>query len=162
MNKTVSPRTVFTSPVHFLAFGFGSGLAPWAPGTAGTLVAVVLEWPMRAQSFEIRLLVATAMFAVGIWICGESARKLDAHDHPGIVWDEFAGYFLTMLLAPSGWIWSLVGFALFRFFDILKPWPIREIDHRLGGGIGIMVDDTLAGVFAGAILWGIAQSLVYL
>ena len=162
MNKAVFSRTVFTSPVHFLAFGFGSGLAPWAPGTAGTLVAVFLEWPMRAQSLEIRLMVAAAMFAVGVWICGESARKLDAHDHPGIVWDEFAGYFLTMVLAPQGWIWSLVGFALFRFFDILKPWPIREIDHRLGGGIGIMVDDTLAGVFAGAILWGIAQSLVYL
>ncbi|MDH3399359.1 MAG: phosphatidylglycerophosphatase A [Chromatiales bacterium] len=162
MNKAVSPKTVFTDGVHFLAFGFGSGLAPWAPGTAGTLVAVFLEWPMRAQSLEIRLLVAAAMFVVGVWICGESARRLDAHDHPGIVWDEFAGYFLTMLLAPQGWIWSLVGFALFRFFDILKPWPIREVDHRLGGGIGIMVDDTLAGVFAGAILWAIAQSLVYL
>jgi phosphatidylglycerophosphatase A len=162
MNKSVSPKTVFTDPVHFLAFGFGSGLAPWAPGTAGTLVAVLLEWPMRSQSLELRLLVAAAMFAVGVWICGESARKLDAHDHPGIVWDEFAGYFLTMVLAPEGWIWSLVGFALFRFFDILKPWPIREIDHRLGGGIGIMVDDTFAGVFAGVILWGIAQTLVYL
>jgi phosphatidylglycerophosphatase A len=136
-----------------MAFGFGSGLAPWAPGTAGTLLAVLLEWPMRSQGVEIRLLVATALFASGVWICGESARRLGAHDHPGIVWDEIAGYFLTMLMAPEGWQWSVLGFVLFRVFDILKPWPIRDIDHRLGGGLGIMVDDTVAALFAGAILW---------
>ena len=157
MNKAVPARTIFSSPVHFLAFGFGSGLAPWAPGTAGTLVAVFLEWPLRSQGFEVRLLVAVLLFASGVWICGESSRRLGVHDHGGIVWDEIAGYFLTMLLAPSGWLWSALGFILFRLFDIFKPWPIREIDHRLGGGLGIMVDDTVAGVFAGLILWGLVQ-----
>lgn len=157
MSKSVSAHTVFSSPVHFLAFGFGSGLAPWAPGTAGTLVAVVLEWPLRSQGLEIRLLVAVLLFAAGVWICGESSRRLGVHDHGGIVWDEIAGYFLTMLLAPEGWQWSVLGFVLFRLFDIAKPWPIREIDHRLGGGLGIMVDDTLAAVFAGLILWGLVQ-----
>ncbi|MCJ7556040.1 MAG: phosphatidylglycerophosphatase A, partial [Gammaproteobacteria bacterium] len=157
MNKAVPARTIFSSPVHFLAFGFGSGLAPWAPGTAGTLVAVFLEWPLRSQGFEVRLLVAVLLFASGVWICGESSRRLGVHDHGGIVWDEIAGYFLTMLLAPSGWLWSALGFILFRLFDIFKPWPIRQIDHRLGGGLGIMVDDTVAGVFAGLILWGLVQ-----
>jgi len=157
MNKAIPASTIFSSPVHFLAFGFGSGLAPWAPGTAGTLVAVFLEWPLRSQGFEVRLLVAVLLFATGVWICGESSRRLGVHDHGGIVWDEIAGYFLTMLLAPEGWIWSVAGFVLFRLFDILKPWPIREIDHRLGGGLGIMVDDTLAGVFAGLILWVLVQ-----
>ncbi|MCW8845653.1 MAG: phosphatidylglycerophosphatase A [Gammaproteobacteria bacterium] len=157
MNKLIPAHTVFSSPVHFLAFGFGSGLAPWAPGTAGTLVAVFLEWPLRSQGLEVRLLVAVLLFASGVWICGESSRRLGVHDHGGIVWDEIAGYFLTMLLAPSGWLWSVLGFVLFRLFDIFKPWPIREIDHRLGGGLGIMVDDTVAGVFAGLILWGLVQ-----
>lgn len=157
MSKPVPARTIFSSPVHFLAFGFGSGLAPWAPGTAGTLVAVVLEWPLRSQGIEIRFLVAVLLFVAGVWICGESSRRLGVHDHGGIVWDEIAGYFLTMLLAPEGWQWSVLGFALFRLFDIVKPWPIREIDHRLGGGLGIMVDDTLAAVFAGLILWGLVQ-----
>ncbi|MCJ7557721.1 MAG: phosphatidylglycerophosphatase A, partial [Gammaproteobacteria bacterium] len=100
---------------------------------------------------------AVLLFASGVWICGESSRRLGVHDHGGIVWDEIAGYFLTMLLAPSGWLWSALGFILFRLFDIFKPWPIREIDHRLGGGLGIMVDDTVAGVFAGLILWGLVQ-----
>jgi phosphatidylglycerophosphatase A len=161
MSLPVTPKTVFSDPVHFLAFGFGSGLAPRAPGTAGTLLAVFLEWPIRTQGLEIRCLVAALLFASGVWICGESARRLDAHDHPGIVWDEVAGYFLTMLLAPAGWLWSLLGFVLFRLFDIFKPWPIRDIDHRLGGGLGIMVDDTVAAVFAGGILWVLAQMPVF-
>lgn len=150
--KRVAPRTVMTDPVHFLAFGFGSGLSPVAPGTAGTLVAVVLEWLVRPLGFEIRMAVTVATIAAGFWICGESARRLGEHDHPGIVWDEFAGYFVTMMMAPAGWVWIVAGFTLFRLFDILKPWPIRELDHRMGGGAGIMLDDLVAGVFAGAIL----------
>jgi phosphatidylglycerophosphatase A len=77
------------------------------------------------------------------------------HDHPGIVWDEIAGFTITMLGAPITWPWLLVGFALFRFFDILKPWPIREADHSLKGGLGIMLDDVIAGVFAGVILFAL-------
>lgn len=150
--KRVPARTVMTDPVHFLAFGFGSGLSPFAPGTAGTLVAVVLEILIRPFGFDVRLAVTVAVVIAGFWICGESARRLGEHDHPGIVWDEFAGYFLTMLLVPDGWIWIAMGFILFRVFDILKPWPIREMDHRIGGGAGIMLDDLAAGVAAGALL----------
>jgi phosphatidylglycerophosphatase A len=145
-------RTVMTDPVHFLAFGFGSGLSRVAPGTAGTLVAVLLELLIRSFGFPIRLGVTVAVIAAGFWICGESARRLGQHDHPGIVWDEFAGYLLTMLAAPAGWVWVVAGFTLFRLFDILKPGPIRELDHRIGGGAGIMLDDLAAGVAAGALL----------
>ena len=152
MTQRVSARTVFTDPVHFLAFGFGAGLSPVAPGTAGTVVAVGLELLMRPLSLPVRVAIVIAVCIVGVWICGESARRLDAHDHPGIVWDEFAGYFLAMLAAPPGWPWVLAGFVLFRFFDVLKPWPIRELDHGIHGGLGIMLDDLVAGLFAGLIL----------
>jgi len=157
MSKPVPVRAVFSDPVHFLAFGLGSGLAPKAPGTAGTLLAVFLEWPFRELPMTVRVLSALLLFLAGIWICGESARRLGEHDHPGIVWDEIAGYFLTMLVAPAGWVWSLAGFLLFRLFDIIKPWPIREVDHRLHGGLGIMVDDTLAALGAAVILYGLVQ-----
>ena len=152
MTQRVSARTVFTDPVHFLAFGFGSGLSPVAPGTAGTVVAVGLELLMRPLGLPVRIAIVIAVCVAGVWICGESARRLDAHDHPGIVWDEFAGYFLAMLAAPPGWPWVLAGFVLFRFFDVLKPWPIRELDHGIHGGLGIMLDDLVAGLFAGLIL----------
>lgn len=150
--KRIPVRTVMTDPVHFLAFGFGSGLSPFAPGTAGTLVAVPLELLIRPFGFPARLGFTMVVIVVGFWICGESARRLRQHDHPGIVWDEFAGYLLAMLAAPGGWVWVIAGFTLFRVFDILKPWPIRELDHRIGGGAGIMLDDLAAGVAAGALL----------
>lgn len=146
--RRVTAGQVFSDPVHFLAFGFGSGLAPVAPGTAGTLVAVFLEWPMRGLPMAARIAILIAVCAVGVWLCGESARRLGEHDHPGIVWDEFAGYFLTMLAAPPGMVWSAAGFALFRVFDIVKPWPIRDLDHSIPGGPGIMVDDVVAGLYA--------------
>jgi len=152
MTQRVPARTVFTDPVHFLAFGFGAGLSPVAPGTAGTVVAVGLELMMRPLGLPTRVAIVIAVCVVGVWICGESARRLGAHDHPGIVWDEFAGYFLAMLAAPAGWPWVLAGFVLFRFFDVLKPWPIRELDHGIHGGLGIMLDDLVAGLFAGLIL----------
>ena len=152
MTQRVPARTVFTDPVHFFAFGFGAGLSPVAPGTAGTVVAVGLELLMRPLGLPVRVAIVIAVCAVGVWICGESARRLGAHDHPGIVWDEFAGYFLAMLAAPPGWPWVLAGFVLFRFFDVLKPWPIRELDHGIHGGLGIMLDDLVAGLFAGLIL----------
>jgi phosphatidylglycerophosphatase A len=95
------------------------------------------------------LLGATIMAIVaGIWICGESARRLGVHDHPAIVWDEIAGMMITMLAVPDAWWGAPLAFALFRLFDIAKPWPIREIDHGLRGGAGIMLDDVLAGLFA--------------
>jgi len=150
--KRPTAAQVLRDPVHFLAFGFGAGLAPRAPGTAGTLIAVPIELMLRTLGLGSRIAVVVAVCVIGFWICGESARRLGEHDHPGIVWDEIAGYLLTMLAAPPGWPWVVAGFALFRLFDILKPWPIRELDHGIGGGTGIMLDDIVAGLFAGALL----------
>lgn len=139
-------------PVHLLAFGFGSGLSPHAPGTFGTLVAVPIVLLVMQFGLVAHLAFALVAAVLGIYLCGESARRLGVHDHPGIVWDEITGYTVTMLAAPPDWYWLLGGFLLFRFFDIVKPWPIREADHSLGGGLGIMLDDIIAGIFAGAIL----------
>ena len=150
-------RKVLTSPVHFLAFGFGSGLAPFAPGTFGTLAAIPLYLLMQPLSLTVYLLITVIVSIIGIWICGKSSDLLGVHDHSGIVWDEFAGYFVTMIAAPSGWVWVVIGFALFRLFDIWKPWPISVLDKQVHGGLGIMVDDLLAGFFALVCL----QSLAY-
>lgn len=146
------PRPDLSHPAHLLAFGFGSGLSPWAPGTMGTLVATLIYLPLSLLSFEGYALVTLAVIVVGIWICGWSARQLGVHDHPGIVWDEIAGYLVTMLAAPAGLVWMLAGFVLFRLFDILKPWPISWLDRRVGGGLGIMLDDVVAGLAAMACL----------
>ena len=140
-------------PVHLLAFGFGAGLAPRAPGTFGTLVAVVPAWWCFGLPWPVRLGVVAAVVAVGVWICGASARRLGVHDHPGIVLDEVAGLLLTALAVPEkSFFWFSLAFVLFRIFDILKPWPIRDVDHRLGGGTGIMLDDLMAAVYAAVCL----------
>jgi len=144
--------TPFRSPVQFLAFGFGSGLSPRAPGTAGTLVAIplyllVAQWSLPLYSVFI---LATAL--AGIWICGEASRQLGVHDHGGIVWDEIAGMYLTLFLAPATPQGFLVAFLLFRVMDIVKPWPIRELDHRIHGGLGIMLDDLVAALYAALLL----------
>lgn len=143
-------RKVLSNPIHFLAFGFGSGLAPIAPGTFGTLAAIPLYFLLQPLSLPVYLLITLIISIVGIWICGKSSELLGVHDHSGIVWDEFAGYFVTMIAAPAGWLWVFIGFALFRLFDIWKPWPISVLDKQVHGGLGIMVDDILAGVFAAA------------
>ena len=151
----MSVKPDMRNPVHFLAFGFGSGLSPKAPGTMGTLAALPL-WYLLAQlplaGYIAGLLL---VIAVGPYLCGKTARDLGVHDHGGIVWDEIAGFLLTMLLVPVS-IWTaLIGFALFRLFDIVKPWPIRQADRCLGGGFGIMFDDVLAGIYAWLVMQGI-------
>lgn len=151
MRLSAEPR-LLRQPVHLLAFGFGAGLFPLAPGTAGTLVAIPLVIATAALGWSAQLAIALLGIALGVYICGESARRLGTHDHPAIVWDEISGYMITMLPVPPTWPWLLAGFVLFRLFDILKPWPIREADHSLRGGLGIMLDDVLAGIFAGLIL----------
>ena len=145
-------KTILSSPVHFLAFGFGSGLSPIAPGTVGTLMAVPLYLLMVRLPWIYYILLLLVAIAVGIWLCGESARLLGVHDHGGIVWDEFVGFWITMLFIPSEWLWIVLGFVLFRLFDVWKPWPIRFIDKQVHGGLGIMLDDILAGLFALAVL----------
>ncbi|MDD3518291.1 MAG: phosphatidylglycerophosphatase A [Chromatiales bacterium] len=149
-------RTVLTDPVHFLAFGFGSGLSPVAPGTFGTLAAIPLWWLVQGLPLWTYLLITLLVTLVGFWLCGESARRLDVHDHPGIVWDEIAGFLVTMIAAPAGWPWLLAGFLLFRLFDIVKPWPARWFDRRLHTGAGIVLDDVVAGLYAFLVLQGAA------
>ena len=143
-----TPRSVWRNPVHFLAFGLGSGAAPKAPGTFGTLAAVVIYLLLPAMSWPAYALMLVVSFAAGVWLCGKTSADIGVHDHGGIVWDEFVGYWLTMFLAPPGLLWIVTGFVLFRIFDILKPWPIRWLDRHVHGGFGIMIDDVLAGVFA--------------
>ncbi|MEE4639009.1 MAG: phosphatidylglycerophosphatase A [Wenzhouxiangella sp.] len=137
-----------STPTGFLAFGFGSGLSPAAPGTAGSAVALVPAIALAALPTWAGLLIVGLAFAVGCYLCGETSRRLGVHDHGGIVWDEFVGLWLVLLLIPSDPLWWLAGFVLFRLFDILKPWPIRWLDRRVEGGFGIMVDDLLAAVYA--------------
>ncbi len=138
---------LLTDPVHLVALGFGSGLAPVAPGTFGSLLALPLAFGLTLMPPALAWAAVAIFVGGGIWICGESARRLGTHDHPGIVWDEIAAMCLVGLAVPAGLAWLGLGFVLFRVFDILKPWPIRDVDHRLGGGLGIMLDDLMAAVY---------------
>lgn len=142
------PVRLLKDPRYFLAFGFGSGCAPKAPGTFGTLAAVPLYFLMADLSLPIYLAVLLVSFILGCYLCDVASKALGVHDHGGIVWDEFVGYWLTMLAAPKGLVWVVLGFALFRLFDIWKPAPIRQLDAKVHGGVGIMLDDVVAGIYA--------------
>lgn len=145
-------KQVVRHPVHWFAFGFGSGLAPWAPGTFGTLAAVPFYLYLQSWAFIPYLVFLLVTFVLGIYFCGRSSALLGVHDHGGIVWDEMVGFWLTMLFVPTGWYWIVAGFVLFRLFDIVKPWPIGAIDKHVHGGFGIMLDDILAALYAMGIL----------
>lgn len=142
------PAAIWPNPARVLACGFGSGAAPYAPGTVGTLAAIPLYLLLQPLSLALYLLVTALLFLVGVWACHFTARSFGVHDHGAIVWDEFVGYLLTMAGAPAGWQWVVAGFVLFRLFDILKPWPLRWLDRRIPGGFGIMLDDLGAGAYA--------------
>ncbi|NGY03480.1 phosphatidylglycerophosphatase A family protein [Solimonas terrae] len=159
---------IWSTPEHVLAFGFGAGLAPRAPGTFGTLVGILfflallwLPWPVFAAA-------SLLLFVAGCFICGASARLLGVHDYGGIVFDEIVGYLVAaaplVWLAPAsvgGWIAGIViAFVLFRVFDIVKPWPIRLIDRHVHGGFGIMIDDIVAGIGAAAVLFVLRRWLL--
>jgi phosphatidylglycerophosphatase A len=148
----LTPRQILSHPILFMAFGFGSGLAKKAPGTFGTLAAIPVYWLFAQTDSLIYSLLTIFVTVVGVWVCDIAAEKLGEHDFGGIVWDEIAGYLITMWLVPLTWQTIIAGFILFRFFDILKPWPIKWLDRKVHGGFGIMIDDVLAGVFAGALL----------
>jgi phosphatidylglycerophosphatase A len=146
------PAVLLRDPVHLLALGFGTGLAPIAPGTFGSIVGLLFGLALAPLGLPIALTVTVVLTLAGIWICGESARKLGVHDHPAIVWDEVTGMMLTLLAAPATWWGAVLAFGLFRLFDVWKPWPIREIDHGMRGGLGIMLDDVMAAVMAAILL----------
>ena len=137
-----------SDPIQFLALGFGSGLAPKAPGTFCTLAAVPIFLLLFPLSPIYYALVVLFMTISGIYICQKTADAVGVHDHGAIVWDEIVGFLITMFMIPVSWQSLLMGFILFRFFDIVKPWPICFIDKKVQGGLGIMLDDVLAGLFS--------------
>ena len=153
-------RKVLRDPILLLAFGFGTGLAPRAPGTVGSLLGVLLAWATLPLPMNLRLSLAVVLFVIGIWLCGEAGRRLQVHDHPGIVWDEIVAMYLVLLALPATVGDSIAGYLLFRLFDIWKPWPIRDLDHRLGGGLGTMLDDLLAALYAASLI-GFGRWLVF-
>jgi len=152
MNNAELRRKVLTDPINLLAFGFGTGLSPKAPGTVGSLVGLLFGYAVLPLDFSLKLGVGIVLTVAGFWLCGESARRIGVHDHPGIVWDEIAALFLVLLVVPPTVAWWASAFVLFRIFDIWKPWPIRDLDHRLHGGLGIMLDDLAAGLYAAILL----------
>ena len=146
-------RQLLATPAGWMACGFGSGLAPFAQGTFGSLAAIIPWLILRLLPMPLYVSLLVVAFAVGVWVCGIAGRAVGVDDHRSIVWDEFVGMWITLIPAVAeGW-WSVViGFALFRVFDVWKPWPIRLLDQKLKGGLGVMVDDVVAGVFAAIVL----------
>ncbi len=142
----------WSRPDHLLASGFGAGLAPVAPGTVGTLVAVPLYWGLKSYHPGLYLAAIVVGFVVGVYVCSRVSCDLGHEDHPAIVWDEVVGFWVAMIGTPLTWPALLVGFVLFRLFDIWKPWPIRWLERKVGGGLGVMLDDVVAGVIAAVIL----------
>lgn len=153
-------KITIRTPMQFLASGFGSGCAPIAPGTFGTAASIPVWILLSFLSPIPYAMVVIATFLLGWYVSEKASQELGVHDHGGIVIDEFVGFFITMFLVPLSWINILLGFILFRIFDVIKPWPIKVIDQKVKGGFGIMIDDVFAGVMAlicmHIILWGSA------
>lgn len=148
------PRRLLRDPGHLLSFGFGSGLSPYAPGTFGTLAAIPFYLLMSRLPLTAYVGLTVACLLLGIYVCGRTGKVLGVHDHGAIVWDEFVGLFITMMFAPVSILTLVIGFVLFRLFDILKPWPVCVIDTRIKGGLGVMLDDVIAGIYAMLVLQG--------
>lgn len=137
----------------FLAFGFGSGLSRFAPGTMGTLAAIPFAILLRNLPAAGFWIVLCFLFLAGVWLCDVSSKQLGQHDPGGIVWDEMVAYWLTVAFIPFSLPWWALAFVLFRTFDIIKPWPIRWVESRFGGGLGIMLDDVVAALYAMLVLY---------
>ena len=146
--KTPSPRFLLNHPAHFVALGFGAGLAPVAPGTFGTLVAIPLAWALRIYVPDaVFLAVIVVLLLVGMWAAGVTGRDLGVPDHGAIVWDEVVAFLLVLYFVGDSWLKIAIAFLLFRFFDIVKPPPIRQLDAAMKNGTGVMLDDLLAAVY---------------
>lgn len=138
-------RFLFSHPAHLLSFGFGSGLIRRAPGTFGSLVAFPMYWYLAPRLSDLMfILVLIWSFVIGIWVCDITGKALGVRDYSGIVWDEIVSFLLVLFFTPPGWYWAILAFALFRFFDIVKPQPIRHFDSNWHGGLGVMFDDLIA------------------
>ena len=147
-NNIKIPIAYLKNPIHLLATGFGSGLMPKAPGTFGTVAAIPVYLLMSQLDLLLFVVLTCLITVFGVFICDYTSKALKVHDHSGIVIDEIAGYLITMIAVPFDWLWILLGFILFRLFDILKPWPISWVDKKIHGGFGIMLDVVIAGVFS--------------
>jgi phosphatidylglycerophosphatase A len=147
-------RFAFSHPAHIIALGFGAGLSPWAPGTAGTLLAIPLWWLLGSNGFEPLLLLGllAGLFALGVWACGVTGRNLGVADHGAMCWDEVVAFLLVLALIPEDPWWQAAGFFLFRVFDVVKPPPIRQLEMRFKGGFGVMFDDLLAAGYTLLVL----------
>ena len=153
-------RFMLKHPAHIVAFGFGAGLVPWAPGTAGTLVAFPVFWYLSPQLGAMSFLaLVAALFVAGVWSCARTGRSLGVPDHPAMVWDETVAFLAVLFFTPAGLWWQAGAFLLFRFFDILKPPPIRHLDRTLKNGFGVMLDDALAAFYTVLVL-AIAKFLI--
>ena len=154
-------KFLIAHPAHFFALGFGSGLAPKAPGTFGTLVGLPLFWLISGYAFNVQLIIIAALFIIGIYFCDKTGKSLGVSDHGSIVWDEIVAIMLVLAFTPKNWFWWYVAFLLFRLFDIWKPFPIKQFDAKLKNGFGVMFDDLLAAIYAiaaiKAILWTLSQ-----
>ena len=161
-NPTI--KFLLAHPAHFFGLGFGSGLAPKAPGTFGTLVGFPLFWLIFNYSFGVQLIIITALFLLGVYFCDVAGKALGVADHGGIVWDEIVAMMLVLTVTPPYWLSWLVAFLLFRLFDIWKPFPIKQFDVKLKNGFGVMFDDLLAAIYAiislKLILWAITAFLL--
>ncbi|MFZ5580027.1 MAG: phosphatidylglycerophosphatase A [Pseudomonadota bacterium] len=153
-----SVRTVLRDPVLLLAHGLGSGLAPKAPGTFGTIAALLPWWFMAPLDLPVYLVIVLFAALAGVWLCGEAASRMQRDDPGSIVWDEWVGLWVALAGLPLEWPWILAGLVLFRLFDILKPWPVGWLDRHFHGGMGIMLDDIAAGAITAALLH-LAQTL---
>ncbi len=153
-------RFVYAHPAHGIAFAGGIGLAPFAPGTFGTLLAFPLFALLVATTGAVtQLFVFIVLFAIGAWACQVTGRALGVSDHGGMVWDETVAFLLVLMFTPAGWAWQIAAFALFRFFDIVKPQPIRHFDSTLKNGFGVMFDDLLAAGYT-LLLLAFAKILI--
>jgi len=141
-------RFVLRHPAHFIAFGFGAGLAPVAPGTWGTLLALPVYWLVSPWLEPVEhLLVVAALFALGVWSCEATGRAIGAHDHGGMVWDEMVAFLLVLFFVPATLAWQAAAFLLFRLLDIVKPPPIRYYERTFRNGFGVMLDDLVAAFY---------------
>lgn len=156
-----SSTSIWSNPLYFLAFGFGAGTFPWMPGTIGTLVAIPIYLLLKDLPLSAYAILLGVFFLFGIWCCQITEKALGRSDHPGIVWDEIVGYLATMFSAPHGLVWVILGFVLFRAFDIFKPWPIDWLNRHLHGGFGIMADDVMAAVYSWIIIQMISAVLAF-
>ena len=152
-------RKTFTNLWHFLALGFGSGLSRWMPGTMGALAAIPIYFLLLMLGTWGYATFVLLAFGFGVWLCDKVANEMQVKDPASIVWDEFVGMWITLFLLPAGWYWLVIAFVLFRFFDILKPWPVGWLDKNLTGGLGIMVDDVAAGFYSLLIIQVLAYGI---